>query len=274
MDPQPRHRRLLVPAIAIAIAVQLSLMSLATGPATLAGRGQSPAAAVTRDLTDAVRAQDGGWPAPRVTYFHGGHPSWTKSTDRAPRPQPAVKAGPTPAAAVPNVAVAKTTPKLVVAPKPATTKAAPKPVVAPKPATTTKATAATYSGRNHIWIPALGVNQSVSFYACSRSTALANVVYRWGCAGSNNVYLMGHAHSVFRSLHNAYVNGQLRKGMQVIYADGNGRVTKYAVTFWKVVSPIGAEWAFASQSQPSLTLQTCVGSNSERRLVVRLVAIG
>jgi sortase (surface protein transpeptidase) len=85
---------------------------------------------------------------------------------------------------------------------------------------------------------------------------------------------MGHAHSVFRSLHNAYVNGRLRKGMEVIYADANGRVTRYRVSFWKVVSPVGAGWAFAAQSRPSMTLQTCVGARSQYRLVVRLVASG
>ena len=42
-----------------------------------------------------------------------------------------------------------------------------------------------------------------------------NVVYRWGCAGSNNVYLFAHAHSAFKPLHDAYVNGRLRKGMKV-----------------------------------------------------------
>lgn len=136
-------------------------------------------------------------------------------------------------------------------------------------------TPASYRGRNHVWIPALGVNRAVSWYACSRNTALAHVVYRWGCAGSNNVYLMGHASSVFRPLQVAYTSGRLRKGMKVIYADGNGRVRTYSVTFWKVVRPDGdVGWAYAAQSRPSLTLQTCVGANSEYRLVVRLVATG
>ena len=49
-------------------------------------------------------------------------------------------------------------------------------------------------------------------------------MYRWGCAGRNNVYLLGHAHSVFKPLHDAYVSKRLRKGMTVDYADGNGRV--------------------------------------------------
>lgn len=134
---------------------------------------------------------------------------------------------------------------------------------------------AVYRGRNQVWIPALGVNRAVSWYACSRSTALAHVVYRWGCAGTNNVYLMGHASSVFRPLQAAYLSGRLRKGMKVIYADGEGRVRTYSVTFWKVVRPDGdVGWAYAAQSRPSLTLQTCVGANSEYRLVVRLVATG
>jgi hypothetical protein len=135
--------------------------------------------------------------------------------------------------------------------------------------------AAGYRGTNHMWIPSLGISRNVSFYACSRTSALAHVVYRWGCGGSNNVYLMGHAASVLKPLHDAYVSGRLRKGMQVIYADGNGRVRTYSVSFWKLVRPDGdVAWAYAAQARPSMTLQTCVGSNSEWRLVVRLVATG
>jgi len=132
-----------------------------------------------------------------------------------------------------------------------------------------------YRGTNRVWIPSLGLNRSVSFFACTRNTALDHVVYRWGCAGSNNVYLMGHASSVLKPLHDAYVNGRLRKGMEVIYADGNGRVTRYAVSFWKVVAPDGdVAWAYAAQSRPSMTLQTCVGANNAYRLVVRLAKVG
>jgi sortase (surface protein transpeptidase) len=139
-------------------------------------------------------------------------------------------------------------------------------------ATTKPATVRTtgYSGRNHVWIPALGVNRSVTFYACSSSYYPGNRVYRWGCAGSNNIYLFGHAHSVFRALHDAYVRGRLRKGMKVIYANGAGQVSTYAVSWWKLTTPDNGAWAFASQSRPSLTLQTCVGANNKYRLIVRL----
>ena len=68
-----------------------------------------------------------------------------------------------------------------------------------------------YKGRNHVWIPALGINRSVSFFSCSSSAYPGNRVYRWGCAGTNNVYLFGHAHSVFKPLHDAYVRGRLRR---------------------------------------------------------------
>ena len=42
---------------------------------------------------------------------------------------------------------------------------------------------ASYSGRNHVWIPSLGINRSVAWFACSRSREPDNYVYRWGCAG-------------------------------------------------------------------------------------------
>jgi Sortase domain len=137
----------------------------------------------------------------------------------------------------------------------------------PKPATVRTTS---YRGRNHVWIPALGVSRSVTFYACSSSYYPGNRVYRWGCAGSNNIYLFGHAHSVFKALHDAYVRGRLRKGMKVIYANGAGQVSTYAVSWWRLTTPDNGAWAYASQSRPSLTLQTCVGANNKYRLIVRL----
>ena len=129
-------------------------------------------------------------------------------------------------------------------------------------------------GRNHFWFPAVGINRSVNSFPCSRSRAPDNLVYRWGCAGRNNVYLMGHAHSVFSPLHNAYVSGRLKVGMKAYYADNGGKVHTYKVRWWKLTKPTtSASWAWASQSVPSMTLQTCVGSNSEYRLMVRLVEV-
>jgi hypothetical protein len=125
-----------------------------------------------------------------------------------------------------------------------------------------------------MWIPALGMSKSVSWFPCSRSRPPDNYVYRWGCAGSNNVYLMGHAWGVFKPLHDAYVNGRLRKGMKTVYADAKGRVHTYTVRWWKLTRPTtSASWAWAPQPVPSMTLQTCVGSRSQYRLMVRLVRV-
>jgi hypothetical protein len=130
-----------------------------------------------------------------------------------------------------------------------------------------------YHGRNHVWMPALGIDRSVSFYSCSNGSYPGNRVYRWGCGGSNNVYLFGHAHSVFKPLHDAYVRGRLKKGMQLFYADSGGRVRTYAVSWWKLTTATKGTWAYKSLSRPSLTLQTCVGSQSQYRLIVRLTQV-
>lgn len=149
----------------------------------------------------------------------------------------------------------------------------------PKPKTvstsggSSSSTLSSFKGRNHLWIPALGINRSVSFFSCSSSAYPGNRVYRWGCAGTNNVYLFGHAHSVFKPLHDAYVRGRLSKGMKVMYADGNGKVGTYAVSWWKVTTPDKGAWAYAGQSRASLTLQTCVGAKSQYRLIVRLLKV-
>jgi sortase (surface protein transpeptidase) len=168
----------------------------------------------------------------------------------------------------------------VAVPKPATPPAKPAPKPQPKPVRPAAApkpvshpSAPVYNGRNHLWIPALGVNRSVGWYPCGASNAPGLGVYRWGCAGRNNVYLLAHAYAAFRSLHDAYVSGRLRKGMRVIYADASGRVRTYVVMWWRLTTPDNGAFAYAAQSRPSMTLQTCVGARSQYRLVVRLVAI-
>jgi len=146
---------------------------------------------------------------------------------------------------------------------PARTKAAIVPASAPH----------AYSGENHFWIPSLGLSQRVYAFPCTRAKAPVNVIYRWGCAGRNNVYIFGHAYGVMKPLHDAYVAGRLHVGMLAIYADAHGNIRSYRVTSWRVVDPTEPGWAIADQPVPSMTLQTCLGARSQWRLNVRLVAV-
>jgi hypothetical protein len=149
----------------------------------------------------------------------------------------------------------------------------PRPVKASGPRSGSAAAPVAHRGRNHVWIPSLGIDRSVASFPCARKEPPGNHVYRWGCAGRNNVYLMGHAWSVFKPLHDVFVRGRLRKGMIVDYADSRGTVRRYAVVWWKLTAPTAAAaWAWAPLSRPSMTLQTCVGAHNEMRLMVRLVA--
>jgi hypothetical protein len=142
-------------------------------------------------------------------------------------------------------------------------------VAAPK----AKPSKPSYKGKNHFWFPSLGINQNVYWFPCSRSKAPGNVVYRWGCAGANNVYLMAHDFGKFYPLYKAYRNGRLRKGMLAVYAAPNGRTHYYRLSFYKVVKPDGdVGWAYASTSRSALTLQTCV-SGGKMRLVVRFYEV-
>jgi hypothetical protein len=167
-------------------------------------------------------------------------------------------------------AVAKPVAKPTVA-KPAVAKPRVQAAAPKAPAPKTAVTKASYSGTNRFWIPSLGMSDPVHWFSCTRSRDPDNYIYRWGCAGSNNVYILGHAYGVMKPLHDLYVRGGLRKGMVAIYADGAGRVHWYRVVSWQVVDPTQVTWAIASQSVPSMTLQTCVGKNSQYRLNVRLV---
>jgi hypothetical protein len=150
-------------------------------------------------------------------------------------------------------------------------------VPASKPKEPAKAEASSttrvYAGTNHFWFPAIGISRDVVLFPCERKRPPDNYLYRWGCAGRNNVYLLGHAYSVMKPLHDAYVQGRLRVGMTAVYADGKGRVRKYRITEWRVVDPSQVRWAIAAQPVPSITLQTCVGKYSQWRLNVRLVAV-
>jgi len=136
---------------------------------------------------------------------------------------------------------------------------------APKPK------APTYTGQNRFWIPSLGMSDKVYWFSCTRSREPDNLIYRWGCAGTNNVYILGHAYGVMKPLHDLYVRGGLRKGLVAIYADSAGKVHWFKVVSWRVVDPSEAAWAIADQPVPSMTLQTCVGKYSQYRLNVRLV---
>lgn len=182
----------------------------------------------------------------------------------AATPQPVATPTPRPAATPTPGPVAKPTPK----PPTAQPVAPPQPTAPPAPAP------AAYTGSNRLWIPSLGITRPVSFFPCDRATAPDNYVYLWGCAGSNNVYLLGHASGVFRPLNSAYASGRLKVGLKAVYADAAGSVHTYAVQFWRLVRPDGdVGWAYEAQATPSMTLQTCVGANSEYRLVVRLVQV-
>lgn len=162
-------------------------------------------------------------------------------------------------------------PTATAAPKTPRTAAAPPKAPTPK----AKAPATSFHGRNRVWVPALGINRSIQSFPCSRSRAPDAGVYRWGCAGTNNVYLMSPAWSTFKPLHYAYVRGRLWTGMKVWYADARANVRVYRIAWWRVVAPTtAASWAWAPQSRPSMTLQTCVGAKSQYRLMVRLVQVG
>lgn len=145
---------------------------------------------------------------------------------------------------------------------------------APKPQAPRPPAAPVYRGTNHFWFPKLGINQNVYAFPCSRTREPGNVVYRWGCAGANNVYLLAHNFGKFYPLYKAYYAHTLKKGLIAIYADSRGRVHYFKLAWYKVVPPDGdVGFAYAAQSRSSLTLQTCVGSNAQLRLVVRFLEV-
>jgi hypothetical protein len=248
-------RRTVLPfllAVTMAAGSSIATSALGPGPSRPAASAAPPASAILASRWPAAAAPRGPWStASRPGLYRSLRPLSTR-------------------AVAPKIARPKAAPKPHAAPKP---RPRPQPArVAPRPVTHVTV-GSVYKGHNHMWMPALGISHSVSWYACGTASAPGLGVYRWGCAGANNVYLLAHAYAAFKSLHDAYVSGRLRKGMRVMYADGGGRVRTYSVIWWRLTTPSNGAFAYAAQSRPSMTLQTCVGARSQYRLIVRLVAI-
>lgn len=242
----PRPRRTVI-QLALAVVLTAELGALAVGARIAAAGSTGPATEPSADL---------------ATRHANGAVGWSDLRDR----ESGRRVGGAVAAAVDRDPRSTAGPERV-APPQLTAKV--------RETTTVEQTAASFRGRNHVWIPSLGINRSVAAFPCSRSRPPDNLVYRWGCSGSNNIYLMAHSYGMFRPLHDAFVSGRLAKGMKVYYAGSDGRVRTFSVSWWKTARPTAsASWAWAPQSRSSMTLQTCVGSNSQYRLFVRLVETG
>jgi len=254
MDGRPVGHRARWLLAATLLAVLASSTAFAAAPPA-SQAGDQPVAATSTAIRDAATQA----PILGATTPGGG---------AAGPPGPRIAFNPSPATTASAITASATTASATGATAPAAPSHARAAVSPPKP---TGPWWSVYHGTNHVWMPTLGMSQRVYLFPCSRGTDPANLVYRWGCAGTNNVYLLGHAYGVFKALHDAYSNGKLKKGMPVVYADASGHVRLYRVTTWRIVSPADAGWAIASQSVPSMTLQTCIGPNGSERLNVRLV---
>lgn len=163
-------------------------------------------------------------------------------------------------------AQAKTIAVATPAPKPKAASAKAKVVV--------KKATASYHGVYHLWIPALGLSRGISDWGC-RGGLIPNRVEYWGCVGSHNLYLLGHAWGVFAPIHDGYHSGALKVGLTAWYADKAGKVHRYRISQIRHVAnkdyATWSKWAMASSSSQIITLQTCDGATSAYRILVRLV---
>ena len=169
---------------------------------------------------------------------------------------------------------------VLVHPKPkVVTKAAPKVTSSTPKVTSSKPkvvvpTSSGYSGVYHLWIPALGVSRAINDWGC-RGGLIPDRVEYWGCAGSNNLYLLGHAYGTFAPIHDGYHSGALHVGLIAYFADKSGRTHRYRISEIRHVASSAygswSAWATGSAGGPVITLQTCDGATSAYRILVRLV---
>jgi hypothetical protein len=127
------------------------------------------------------------------------------------------------------------------------------------------------AARNYLAIPALRIDAPIGITTCGG--LIPNGIWKWPCAGQNNLYLLGHAWGVFKPLHDGYHAGLLTPGLTALYTDGSGAVHRYRLL--RVEHLTVADWGkgatWAGTSGPVITLQTCDGATDAYRIIVRLV---
>ena len=144
---------------------------------------------------------------------------------------------------------------------------------------TPAAQAATYAYLGRFSFPvANGLEKRVYDWGC-RGGTIPDLVLRWGCAGRNNLYLLGHAASVFNPVGGAYREGRLEAGRLATWTH-DGVTQTYKVAWARLVprsyvwnGMTGDEWAWNETVRPAISLQTCWGSSSAYRLIVRLYLV-
>ena len=234
----------------------LALTTLVASPAVLAGAGQRVASQPASTVQPSASASPvtTQWPTSQTSPVRLAWAGCARDPDLVTRPTPAPSATPAP------------TP----APTP-TPKATPKPAV--KPAARTATAAPVLSGHDRFWFPALGIADAVHTFDCASSSAIPAGIWRFGCHGGRNIYLMSHAWSDFGSLRTAYHAGRLNAGMIAYYAGPDGHVLRYQVAWVRHVDVSyfnATYYQWALEDVDALTLQTCDGANNEYRIVVRL----
>lgn len=125
----------------------------------------------------------------------------------------------------------------------------------------------------HLEVPALGINRDVFEWGC-RGGDLPNRVYHWGCPPDGNIFLLGHAASVFRPLYRAKRNNTLALGMRLYYTSRGGARTRYMLTRLAtlMVADVYTEangWIFADYQPAVVTMVTCWGPNNNQRIIAR-----
>ena len=132
-----------------------------------------------------------------------------------------------------------------------------------------------FKGRNHVWIPALGINRSVSFFSCSSSRLPRQPRLPLGLRRLEQRLPVRpcpqRVQAAPRRLrprpavegHEGLLRRRQRQGQHVRRVVVEGHHARQGRAGPTPASP-----------RPSLTLQTCVGARSQYRLIVRLLKVG
>ena len=121
-----------------------------------------------------------------------------------------------------------------------------------------------------------GVDARVRPLACGIARLPDGRVYDWRCTDVSNRVLLAHAWGAFHALSRAYDRGVLTRGRILRVTGRDGVVRRYRLRWTRVMTRDftirGVSWwgrAFGPTAVPSITLVTCRGATSNRRLVVR-----
>ena len=128
-----------------------------------------------------------------------------------------------------------------------------------------------HQGRNHVWMPALGIDRSVASYACSNALVPRQPRVPLGLRRQQQRLPLRPRRQRLQAAPRRVCPRPPAQGHEALLCRWRGHGPHVqGRRGGRSRRPTKGTWAYQSLARPSLTLQTCVGAASQYRLIVRL----